>query len=251
MSDHADDVVRDYGHSIDRFTFEMTQIPMIAYFSKKYKETYTDKYNNLLKNKNKLYSNDMFYDTLVGIFDIQTDRYDAKYDFSSSRYLLDEKDALVIHGKKYYADANNYIYWQKHNIDYLLDTNQTSRVFPHSVTSTAKEYELLSAGFKKHEKNLAKSYTLKPANYKDKNLFAKKVAAQLSLQKYYAISFDYKMYDFVKKYLEEKISDKIIYYVHSSLSLKDINFKDKLLKNKIYLDKRVKIFLVDYESQFD
>jgi len=79
----------------------MTQIPMIAWFS--------DKYYSLQKHKNTLFSNDILYDIMVGLFDIRTDKYNAKYDFSSKEYNLDPKDASLLHGKKYYTEKDNYI----------------------------------------------------------------------------------------------------------------------------------------------
>ena len=164
MSDHADDVVADIGHMSSRFTYEMTQIPMIGWFSEKYKKEYSSKYNNLLNNRDKLYSNDMFYDTLVGIFDIKTDKYNSQYDFASSDYSLNPEDALVLRDysfdpnsalittpAKHYTEKSNYIYWQKVNAKYLIDTNQSSRIFPHRVNSVGKLKDVWNDGFRSFE----------------------------------------------------------------------------------------------------
>ncbi len=102
MPDHADDIDKNLGHGSAHFTFEMTEIPMLMYFSKEYQERYKNRYQTLSKNKNKLYSNDLFYDTLIGIFNIETKRYNKQYDLSSKAYQLNEKDALVLHGKRPY-----------------------------------------------------------------------------------------------------------------------------------------------------
>ena len=48
MPDHADDVIRKIAHTIDKFTYEMSQVPMIGWFSEEYKKKYSNKYNNLL-----------------------------------------------------------------------------------------------------------------------------------------------------------------------------------------------------------
>ncbi len=66
-----------------------------------------------------------------------------------------------------------------------------------------------------------------------------------------AVSFDHRLYPFVKQYLEPLISDDIAYHTWYAPSLKSINFKDNLLKNKLYLDNRVKTLLTPYKSQFD
>ena len=164
MSDHADDVNAKLAHMMGFFTYEMTQIPMIGWFSEKYKIKYSGKYNTLLNNRDKLYSNDMFYDTLVGIFDVKTDKYSAKYDFSSKDYSLNPEDALVLRDftfnpndtsivtpTKHYTDKSNYIYWQKVNAQYLIDTNQSSRIFPHRVDSIGKLKDVWNDGFRSFE----------------------------------------------------------------------------------------------------
>lgn len=43
MADHADDVIGQLGHNSGKFTFEMTQIPMFAYFSEEYKSKHKDR----------------------------------------------------------------------------------------------------------------------------------------------------------------------------------------------------------------
>jgi glucan phosphoethanolaminetransferase (alkaline phosphatase superfamily) len=164
MADHADDINAQLAHKIDSFTYEMTQIPMIGWFSEEYRKKYREKYENLLSNKDKLYSNDMLYDTMVGIFNIKTDRYNSKYDFSSKDYTLKPEDALVLHNftsgpsdssvvvpMRHYTEKSNYIYWQKVNAKYLIDTNQSSRIFPHRVNSIGKLRDVWNDGFRSFE----------------------------------------------------------------------------------------------------
>ena len=164
MSDHADDIDAELAHMMGHFTYEMTQIPMIGWFSEKYKEEYSNKYNTLLNNRNKLYSNDMFYDTLIGIFNIKTDKYSPKYDFTSNDYSLNPKDALVLRDftfnpseaskatpTRHYTEKSNYIYWQKVNAKYLIDTNQSSRIFPHRVNSVGKLKDVWNDGLRSFE----------------------------------------------------------------------------------------------------
>ena len=109
MPDHADDVEKNLGHSSAHFTIEMTQIPMIISFNQSYKKRYSNRYQTLLKNRYRLFSNDLFYDTLIGIFDIKTNRYSRKYDLSSNNYQLKEEDALMLHGKYHYNKKFNFL----------------------------------------------------------------------------------------------------------------------------------------------
>ena len=349
MSDHTDDVIGKLGHNSGKFTYEMTQIPMIAWFSEDYKKEYSDKYNTLLNHKNTLFSNDMLYDTMIGLFGVETDTYNSKYDFTSQDYALDPKDALTLHSKKHYTDKSNYIYWQKVNTKYLVESNQSSRVFPHRINSIGKLKDIWNDGFRSLEldarygdnnttffqmghndgvmgikmeefllsveyseiervwlsvKNLNqnnyreaikrleyldKKYNVKKkfivesgtttaffkevreagwhTSYymptekivkllKDKNTtemkkLAKKIADQTISQNVSAVSFDHRLYPFVKQYLEPLIDKSVVYHIWHAPSLSSKSFQQDLKKNKLYLDKRVKTLLAPYRSQFN
>jgi len=349
ISDHADDVIGKLSHNSSMFTYEMTQIPMLAWFSEGYKKIHNDKYMTLMRHKNTLFSNDMFYDTMIGLFNIKTNRYSSKYDFTSKEYKLNPDKALVLHGKKHYTDKDNIIYWQKENTRYLLDTNQSSRIFPHRVDSVGKLKDIWNDGFRSFEldarfgdsntnyfqmgynhgvigikmedfllsvdtsqiervwldfKNLnEQNYkeALKRLEYlnnkydiktkfivesgtkgtffkefnregwhtsyylptgtivkliKDKNIdsmkkLAMKIAKQAKSQNLSAVSFDNRLYPFVKQYLEPKLSENIVYHTWWSPSLFNTTFKKDLQKDKLYQDQRVKTLLSRYKSQFD
>ncbi len=350
MPDHAYDAIRDPGYLSREFTYEMTQIPMMAWFSEEYRKEYSDKYNIFASHKSTLFSNDMFYDTMIGLLDVKTDKYNSKYDFASKDYKLDPKDALVLYGKKHYTDKSNYIYWQTINTQYLVDSNQSSRIIPHRVNSTGKlkdiwndgfrsfeldayfgdnnttffqvghdegfmglkmEDFLLSSDFQKIEKvwldfkNLNQNnynQALERLEYLDKKYEIKKkfivesptispffqefrkagwytsyymptkkilkylkednkdemqklaiqIAKQTKIQNVSAVSFDNGLYPFVKNYLEPNLSDEIVYHTWwETPALYHVDFKEQLLKNKLYLDSRVKTFLPNYESQFE
>ena len=110
FSDHSEDIERDIGHSWEKFTYDMTQIPLIAWFSSEYKNSYYSSYLNFKKHKKELFSNDMIYDTLIGLFRINTQHYKKKYDLTSDEYILKEEEALVLHGKKKYLSPENHLY---------------------------------------------------------------------------------------------------------------------------------------------
>jgi len=349
MSDHADDVIRNLGHNWQKFTFEMTQIPLVVWVSGKYKEKYGSRYRNLLDNTDKLFSNDMLYDTLIGMFGVETERYDSKYDLTSSNYKLNPEDALVLSGLRHYTDKDNYIYWQRVNAEFLIDTNKSSRIFPHRVDSIGKLRDIWNDGFRSFEvdvrfgdnntatfevghdlnsmgginlerflssidssqiqrvwldfKNLNKDnyksalsrleYLNKKFNLKNKFIvesnnkseffkefrkaewhtsyymptvtllkflreqkfkelhkLAIKIGSQAKRQNLSAVSFDCRLYPFVKDYLEPEISDKIAYHIWYAPILSDPNFRKQLLDDKLFLDKRIKTLLTPYKSQF-
>ncbi len=350
MPDHAEDAIGKLAHFFDKkFTFEMLQIPMIAWFSDAYKKRYPEKYKIFQQHTETLFSNDMLYDTLIGLFGVQTDRYSAQYDLSSNNYKLDPKDALALHSKKHYTSKNNHLYWQKVNAKYLIDTNQSARIFPYRVNSIGKLKDVWNDGFRSfkidiqfgednattfrmglnsplagvsfekflnsiesseieqiilslhnldkgnYQNVLAKleyfgdkyhlkskiivefgtkgeffkefsdngwhtSYTLpeetiakllKERNDKEMEALSLEISNQIKQQQLSGLSFDRKIYPFVKKYLEPRLSGEEIYHVWHAPALYDIDFKKKLLKDKFYLDERVKTLLGSYDSQFE
>ena len=349
MSDHTDDVIDKLGHNSGKFTFYMTQIPMLTWFSDKFKKEYPKKYSNLTKRKETLFSNDMLYDSMLGLFGVKTDRYHATYDFSSDEYKLEPKDALTLHGKKHYTDKSNHLYWQKVNTEYLLDTNQSSRIFPHRVDSVGKLRDIWNEGFRSFEMDVRfgdKNTTtfkvghnpplmgiglekflnyidttkiqrvilniqnLNNLNYrsvltrleylnnkyhlnnklivesgtkddffkefsnnewhtsyylptvtilkllKDNNetkmeVMATEVSKEMKNQNVSAISFEDKLYPWIKKYLEPKIDSNIIYHSWYAPALYTVYFQENLLKKELYLDQRVKTLLSTYDSQFE
>jgi len=151
FSDHADDVMGKLGHNSANFTYSMTQIPLIMWFSEQYIHRYEDKYNILESHKNVLFSSDNIYDTLIGVFNINTERYQSFNDLSSAQYFLEEGNAYTLNGKIPYADKTNYLYHQKNNINRLLNTNQTLRVIPHRVNSIGKLKDVWFDGYRAFE----------------------------------------------------------------------------------------------------
>jgi len=349
LSDHADDVLGGLGHNSGRFTYYMAQIPMITWFNDGYKEKYVQKYNNLLDRKAALYTNDMLYDTLIGMFGIETEKYNSKYDFSSSNYQLTSQEALVLHGRNKVTDKRNLIYWQNENTNYLVKSNQSSRIIPHRVNSIGKLKDIWRDGFRSFEvdvrfgdggsnsfvvghndgvmgtnlevfldsidnqkiervwidlKNLTSdnhkevlvefnrlnlkynfkkkliiesenkntffklfsedgwhtSYylptntvieLLKNGDSELMNILSTDIAHQSQLQKLSAVSFHHKLYPFVKKYLEPKISKEIAYHTWYAPDLYRHDFQDRLLKDELFPDKRIKTLLAPYRSQYD
>ena len=154
MPDHAEDVEHKKGHNASLFTYYMTQIPMIAWFSERYKQRYPQTYSTFLEHNNTLFSNDLLYDTLIGIFGIKTDRYTPVFDLSSTRYTLDPTQALVLHGKKRYTEQNNHLYWQKINVDLLKKTHLSFNIAPKRINTIAKLQEISNDGFSSFRSDL-------------------------------------------------------------------------------------------------
>ena len=80
---------------------------------------------------------------------------------------------------------------------------------------------------------------------------ASKIAIQLKTQNLSAVSYDNRLYPFVKKYLEPKIDKSIVYHIWYGPHLNSIIFKAELSKMKEYHDDRVKTILSSYKSSFE
>lgn len=99
FSDHADDL-RCSCHGIDVFTWPMIEIPLYAYFSDKYMESYPEKIKAAKNNLHSPFTNDMFFDTFLGILNVTDERfYVPQNDMLSLKYNHIKKDLLTGHGK--------------------------------------------------------------------------------------------------------------------------------------------------------
>ncbi|MBR3676615.1 MAG: sulfatase-like hydrolase/transferase [Alphaproteobacteria bacterium] len=106
FSDHADDV-RCKCHDSSRFTWEMTKIPFYAYFSDKYIHKNPQKWRALKAHLHTPFTNDMFFDTFLGILGVNDKRfYVPTDDLSSKKYRHSVKDLSTLHGKQRISAEN-------------------------------------------------------------------------------------------------------------------------------------------------
>ncbi len=113
VSDHGEEVLKGYGHNIDRFTYEMTNIPLLIYLTQEYQSRYPQRSKHLDNHTDQLFTNDLLYDTLIGLFGIQTPYYEARYDLASASYTLKDNQALLNHGKQKVNAKENPLYWDR------------------------------------------------------------------------------------------------------------------------------------------
>ena len=348
FADHADDVISGLGHNSAKFTFDMTQVPLIFWFSDAFAQAYPTLIAQLNNHKNALFSNDLIYDTLIGWSGIKTANYNAAFDLTSEKYSLPESKAKTLHGKRLYADKSNHLYWQRKNTNILLDKNLATRFFPHRVNSIGKLMKIWEMGFRAFEidiifdyksdgkfyvghndgvmgtdlasflssidiaqldkiwldfKNLnAKHYKAALAelnmindstNLKGKAILesgwtadtfkifreqgwqtsyylptgiaktladkdidalknhAKNIAEQVRAQQVQSVSFDTKLYPFIKSYLEPLLANEITYHAWYGPSLDDSDLPEMISKERIYQDQRIKTFLMPVKTHFD
>lgn len=97
-SDHGEDMV--YSHGAGKFTYDMVRIPIFFYLSPDYMQAYEKKVENLKRNKKKVFTNDLLYDTISGMIAAENNQYESKYDLFSTSYELTAGTALTKHGQE-------------------------------------------------------------------------------------------------------------------------------------------------------
>ncbi len=96
MPDHADDVINRLGHNSGKFTEYMSEIPMFIWTGKNIsRKTVT----NLKLNKDKVFTNDLLFDTVLGIAGVNSSSIESRYDLSSSNYVDLKEKGTTLHGK--------------------------------------------------------------------------------------------------------------------------------------------------------
>src|SRR5699024_11112656 len=80
---------------------------------------------------------------------------------------------------------------------------------------------------------------------------AKAISNQVLSQETKAVSFDTRLYKFVKEYLGKLLPDHMVYHAWYGPKLFDTNFIDQINNIDIYKDQRIKTFLIPYRSEFN
>lgn len=84
FSDHA--TIPDKRRSPNFSGFANVRIPFFTYLADYYIENNSDIYHNLQSNQNKFFTNDLIYDFICGILDIQSNHYDEQNSLTSKFY---------------------------------------------------------------------------------------------------------------------------------------------------------------------
>lgn len=101
FSDHGEDPDKMLGHNSSQFTWEMTKIPFWMIFSDSYINEHPNIIEILRLHKEHPFTNDMIFDTVLGVLGItNNDYYNPSNDLSSSFYNHSFLDLKTLYGKK-------------------------------------------------------------------------------------------------------------------------------------------------------
>lgn len=101
FSDHGDDVDNALGHESSRFTYRMARIPLIINVSDKYVNEHEEQIENMRKNKDAYWTNDLLYNLMISLMNVKgLPDVEEKFDLLSPEYNLPRDEVKLLHGQK-------------------------------------------------------------------------------------------------------------------------------------------------------
>ena len=102
LSDHGEDM--KYGHGEGHVTWSMLHIPLFFYLSPEYETAFPNTAKALRNNREKIFTNDLLFDTMCGLIQAPNNDYSPTYDLTSPLYSLNADQALAVNGKMIVAN---------------------------------------------------------------------------------------------------------------------------------------------------
>jgi len=97
FSDHGSDpMVR---RQPDPTGFTVLRIPMFCYVSDQYEQRNPDVVRTLKHSQNAFFTNDLIYELVCGILNIQSPNYDESYSLASPKWKMKRKDLVTRFGE--------------------------------------------------------------------------------------------------------------------------------------------------------
>lgn len=101
LSDHGDDAAKGLYHNSAQFTYPMVEIPLWLYFSDSYISEHFQIVNTLKEHIDTPYTNDLLFETVLGIIGgANSEFYNKSNDLSSAAYKHSFNDIKTLHGAK-------------------------------------------------------------------------------------------------------------------------------------------------------
>ena len=98
FSDHGENL--EISHNPDVFSFDMVRIPFWMYLSPAYHEAMPRHTQALYDHQHRYFTNDMLYDTICGLLNSPSSRYNPEQDFASFTYSFTRNDLTTMLGQR-------------------------------------------------------------------------------------------------------------------------------------------------------
>ncbi|MFT5155817.1 MAG: heptose-I-phosphate ethanolaminephosphotransferase [Bacteroidia bacterium] len=144
FSDHGEDLNDNRGHNSSRFTYRMTDIPLVFWFSDEYKVQYPIQSFACNQSRNQVFTNDLIYETVLGMAGIKTEHKNEAFDLTSPKFAL--PTPTIMSGKQRMDDPQNTSYRMYHMSDSIQIHDSLHRIGIHRVNSLGKLAEVRNLG---------------------------------------------------------------------------------------------------------
>ena len=143
-SDHADDVIEARFHNSAQFTHSMTTIPLFVWANDVWRAQHPNVWENIKQNKDTAFTNDLMFESIVGLLGISSDSIDQSFDFSSANFSPPE-DLKTLHATRLVKQDINWGYWQMINTQQLI--NDGFKLGAANIDSVANAVLAINMGF--------------------------------------------------------------------------------------------------------
>lgn len=134
-SDHADAIDKNLSHDAAQFDFDMTHIPLYIYLSDSYIQNNSAKYKSLEKQKNKLFTNDLLFNLMLGVLGINLNNiYEPNNDPTADTFDNNKERFKTLYGKKYICEENCDTKNRYANVPAFLCANANFIVYPVGIS---------------------------------------------------------------------------------------------------------------------
>lgn len=102
FSDHATEPGRRRKPNFEGF--QMVRIPLLTWVSDDYIACHPERYEALLANRDKFFTNDLIYDLMCGLLDVRSNHFDEAECLASKQYRYTRDMLLTYEGKKHISE---------------------------------------------------------------------------------------------------------------------------------------------------
>ena len=135
FSDHGEQVTERPGHNADQFDYTMVHIPFWVYLSDQYRSMNPERVRLMDERRNMPFSNDMLYDTFMGIMGLTAAHYDSESDIFAPEFDKDVTTLMTMYGNVMIRDDVEQLGSDKEIMDQKWNRNISDHARAHGYRS--------------------------------------------------------------------------------------------------------------------